>query len=104
MYLCFDESGTHGRSPVLVVGGIIVHEEDAWHLQQRLDTFLFRKLRPLRHDHTMFELHGRGQSAELDESVAHGEQFAWPNARPHPRQRLLRKLPVSGMRQPAMSG
>ena len=39
MYLCFvDESGTHGGSPVLVVGGIIVHEEDAWHLQQRLDS------------------------------------------------------------------
>ncbi len=58
MYLCFvDESGTHGGSPVLVVGGIIVHEEDAWHLQQRLDSFLFGKLHPLGHDHTQFELH-----------------------------------------------
>ena len=58
MYLCFiDESGTHGGSPVLVVGGIIVHEEDAWHLQQRLDSFLFNKLHPLGHDHTEFELH-----------------------------------------------
>lgn len=29
MYLCFvDESGTHGSSPVLVVGGIVIHEED----------------------------------------------------------------------------
>jgi len=38
LYLCFiDESGTHGGSPVLVVGGIIIHEEDAWHLQRRLD-------------------------------------------------------------------
>ncbi len=37
MYLCFvDESGTHGGSPVFVVGGIIIHELDAWHLQQRL--------------------------------------------------------------------
>lgn len=58
LYICFvDESGSHGASPVFVVGGIIVHEEDAWHLQQRLDKFLFRKLRPLGHDHTMFELH-----------------------------------------------
>ena len=58
MYLCFvDESGTHGGSPVLVVGGIIVHEEDAWHLQRRLDSFLFNKLHPLGHDHTGFELH-----------------------------------------------
>ncbi|WP_419862990.1 DUF3800 domain-containing protein [Candidatus Poriferisodalis sp.] len=58
LYLCFvDESGSHGASPVFVVGGIIVHEEDAWHLQQRLDKFLFRKLRPLGLDHTMYELH-----------------------------------------------
>ena len=59
LYLCFvDESGSHGTSPVLVVGGIIIHEEDVWHLQQRLDTFLFRKLHALGHDHTEFELHG----------------------------------------------
>lgn len=75
LYLCFvDESGTHGGSPVLVVGGIIVHEEDAWHLQQRLDSFLFRKLRPLGHDHTMFEIHaaemwrGRKRWASVVES------------------------------------
>ena len=59
MYLCFvDESGTHGSSPVLVVGGVIIHEEDAWHLQQRLNSYLFRKLHALGHDHTEFELHG----------------------------------------------
>ena len=59
MYLCFvDESGSHGASPVLVVGGIIIHEEDVWHLQRRLDTFLFRRLHALGHDHTDFELHG----------------------------------------------
>ena len=49
--------GRTGASPVLVVGGIIVHEEDAWHLQQRLDSFLFNKLHPLGHNHTEFELH-----------------------------------------------
>lgn len=42
---------------MLVLGGIIVHEEDAWHLQQRLDSFLFNKLHPLGHNHTDFELH-----------------------------------------------
>jgi len=58
VYLCFvDESGTHGGSPVFVVGGIIIHELDAWHLQQRLDSFLFRKLHPLGQDHTIYELH-----------------------------------------------
>ncbi len=43
---------------MLVVGGIVIHEEDVWHLQQRLDSFLFRKLRALGHDHIEFELHG----------------------------------------------
>ena len=58
MYLCFvDESGSHGESPVFVVGGIIIHELDAWHLQQCLDSFLFRKLHPLGQDHTSYELH-----------------------------------------------
>ncbi len=78
MYLCFvDESGTHGSSPVLVVGGIIIHEEDAWHLQQRLDSFLFRKLHPLGYDHTDFELHateirrGTKQWANVPESDRH---------------------------------
>ena len=34
VYLCFvDESGTHGTSSVLVVSGIILHEEGTWHLQ-----------------------------------------------------------------------
>ncbi len=59
MYLCsVDESGTHGSSPVLVGGGIVIHEEDSWHLQQRLDSFLRRKLNALGHAHTEFELHG----------------------------------------------
>ena len=31
LYPCFvDESGRHRASPVLVVGGIVIHEEDAW--------------------------------------------------------------------------
>lgn len=40
-----------------MVGGIIIHEEDAWHLQQRLDSFLFNKLQPLGCDHTKYEIH-----------------------------------------------
>ena len=59
---------------MLVVGGIIVHDEDAWHLQQRLGSFLFGKLRRLGHDRTKFELHatelrdGTKQWASLDRS------------------------------------
>jgi Protein of unknown function (DUF3800) len=37
MYLLFaDESGTHGGSPVFVVGGLAVHEHDAQNLQRSL--------------------------------------------------------------------
>ena len=78
MYLCFvDESGTHGGSPVLVVGGIIVHEEDAWHLQQRLDSFLFGKLHPLGHDHTQFELH----ATEIRNGTKQWASVEWPDRR-----------------------
>jgi hypothetical protein len=56
------------------VAGIIIHEEDAWHLQQRLDSFLYRKLLPLGHDHTRFEIHatelrrGTKEWAAVDEA------------------------------------
>jgi hypothetical protein len=57
VYLLYlDESGTHGGSPVFVLAGVAVHEQDAWHFQQRLDgvlaTHLPRGLNPL-----AFELH-----------------------------------------------
>ena len=62
---------------MLVVGGVIIHEEDAWHLQQRLDSFLLRKLHPLGLDHTEFELHatelrrGTKQWASVGQSDRH---------------------------------
>ena len=58
LYLSFiDESGTHGDSPVTVVAGLMLHEEDVWHLQQRLDSFLSKRLRALGQDPSLFELH-----------------------------------------------
>ena len=81
MYLCFvDESGTRGGSAVLVVGGIIVHEEDAWHLQQRLDSFLFAELHRLGHGHTQFELH----ATELRNGTKQWAILDWSD-----RQRIL---------------
>lgn len=47
----------HANSRVMVVAGLMLHEEDIWHLQQRLDGFLYRSLRALGRDHTKFELH-----------------------------------------------
>ena len=58
MYLLFlDESGTHGGSPSLIVGGFAVQEDDARHLQQKLDSFLQRKLLALGLNSQEFELH-----------------------------------------------
>ncbi len=33
--LYLDASGTHGASPAYILGGLAVHEQDAYHLQQR---------------------------------------------------------------------
>jgi hypothetical protein len=57
MYLLYlDESGSHAGSPVLVLAGIAVHEQDTWRLQSRLDSMLQRKL-PQGLDPQDFELH-----------------------------------------------
>src|SRR5262249_42716147 len=57
IYLLYlDESGSHEGSPVLVLAGIAVQEQDAWHLQQRLEGLLRRKL-PQGLDPADFELH-----------------------------------------------
>lgn len=45
MYLLYlDESGTHVGSPAFVLAGLAVHEQDAWHLQQKLNNVLVRRL------------------------------------------------------------
>jgi Protein of unknown function (DUF3800) len=57
VYLLFlDESGTHEDSPVSIVAGIAVHEQDAWRLQNRLSAVLERGL-PKHLDALDFELH-----------------------------------------------
>lgn len=56
MYLLFaDESGTHGGSHALVIGGIAVHEQDSQSLQRALDNCVQRHLGSLQVDH--YELH-----------------------------------------------
>jgi Protein of unknown function (DUF3800) len=57
MYLLFaDESGTHDNSPVTILAGLAVQEQDAWYLQGRLDAVL-RKGLPAGLDPDDFELH-----------------------------------------------
>jgi len=60
LYLLFlDESGTHGGSPVLIVSGLAIHENDALHLQQKLESFLHNRIStpPLSLNAQEFELH-----------------------------------------------
>lgn len=48
LYVGFvDESGTRPTSSGMVVAGLMIHEEDVWHPQQRLDGFLHRRLKDL---------------------------------------------------------
>lgn len=57
MYLLYlDESGSHLGSPAFVLGGLAVHERDAWHLQNRLDGILTTRL-PAGFNPLNFELH-----------------------------------------------
>ncbi len=72
MYLLYlDESGIHHGSDALVLGGIAIHEQDIWHLQQQLDRLLRRKL-PQGLNSSDFELH----ATEIKSPVrrAHGRK------------------------------
>jgi Protein of unknown function (DUF3800) len=57
VYLLYlDESGTHGGSPVFILAGLALHEQDTWFMQRRLDDMLKRKL-PKGLNLLDFELH-----------------------------------------------
>lgn len=57
MYLLYlDESGSHVGSPALVLGGLAIHEHDAWPLQQKIEGMLRSRL-PQGLDPSAFELH-----------------------------------------------
>jgi hypothetical protein len=53
--LYLDGSGTHGGSPVFILAGVAVHEQDAYHLQQRFSGVLARL--PGAPDPRDYELH-----------------------------------------------
>lgn len=73
MYLLYlDESGTQAGSPVFVLAGIAVQEQDVWHLQQRLDKMLQRKL-PQGLDPQEFELH----AAEIKSPIKKKSKSNW---------------------------
>ncbi len=73
MYLLYlDESGAHAGSPAYILGGIAVHEDDVYHLNQRLDTMLGAKL-PAGYAAIDFELHG----AEIKSPTSRKQPSPW---------------------------
>ncbi len=72
MYLLYlDQSGAHAGSPILVLAGIAVQEQDGWHLQQKLEGLLQRKLPPGL-NHLDFELHATDIKSPIRK--AHGRK------------------------------
>jgi hypothetical protein len=69
LYLLYlDESGTHAASPVFILSGIAVHENDVFYVQRALNRQVAAALRPLRLDPADFEIHAnelRAEDAEL---------------------------------------
>lgn len=58
VYLLFvDESGTHGGSPVFVLGGAAIHEDDAQRLQRQLDDLVIEHLGRVPPNLDEYELH-----------------------------------------------
>jgi len=58
VYLLFvDESGTHGGSPVFVLGGAAIHEDDAQRLQGHLDQLVIKHLERVPPNLDEYELH-----------------------------------------------
>lgn len=71
MYLLFvDESGTHGGSPVFVLGGVAIHEDDAQRLQRQLDDLVIEHLGRVPPNLDEYELHaGEMRNAKKPDRV-----------------------------------
>ncbi|MBM3696622.1 MAG: DUF3800 domain-containing protein [Actinobacteria bacterium] len=86
MYLLLlDESGTHPGSPVFILGGLAVHEHDAWFFQRRLETLLDRELGPLGLSAADFELH----ASEIKSPTRPRKPSPWAQVSPGDRLRIL---------------
>jgi hypothetical protein len=71
VYLLFvDESGTHGGSPVFVLGGAAIHEDDAQRLQRQLDDLVIEHLGRVPPNLDEYELHaGEMRNAKKPDRV-----------------------------------
>lgn len=89
MYLlALDESGTHGSAPVMIVGGIAVHETDVRNLESTLEVVIDSYLKPLGLNPADFELHAGEIRSPSGPRAARGNYKAQPaspwNAVPPP--------------------
>jgi Protein of unknown function (DUF3800) len=81
--LYLDGSGTHGGSPVFILAGVAVHEQDAFHLQQRFAAPLSSL--PQDSDPRDFELHAAEIKSPTRFSNSPWQHVGWPM-----RRRILR--------------
>lgn len=81
MYLlALDESGTHGNAPVMIVGGLAVHESTVRALHAALDAVLARHLPPPCHP-AEFELHAQEIKSPSSARPARNGYLARPASR-----------------------
>jgi hypothetical protein len=77
--LYLDGSGTHGGSPVFILAGIAVHEQDAFHLQQRFARSLNHMPDGL--DPRDFELHATEIKSPTKIHNSRWQHIPWPTRR-----------------------
>lgn len=74
--LYLDGSGTHGGSPVFILAGVAVHEQDAYHLQQRFEAPLGAL--PSGRDPRDFELHAAEMKNPNASKGSRWQGVPWP--------------------------
>lgn len=77
--LYLDGSGTHGGSPVFILAGVALHEQDAYHLQQRFEAPLSDL--PQGSDPRDFELHAAEMKSPTRFRDSPWQHVAWPTRR-----------------------
>lgn len=77
--LYLDGSGTHGGSPVFILAGVAVHEQDAYHLQQRFEAPLGDL--PSGSDPRDFELHAAEIKSPTRVANSPWQHVDWPTRR-----------------------
>jgi hypothetical protein len=76
--LYLDGSGSHGTSPIFILAGIAIHEQDAYHLQQRFAAPLSRlpdSVDPRDYELHATEIKSRGKPSSMWHSIPHATRM-----------------------------